>query len=176
MKYPLILSLLLCFSSKAQESNFPQKWIGEYTGNMVLANAHRTDHMIKVDFTMEELIEDSLCSYHMRFYGESTIVKDYLIRAVSKDNKVDYLLDENNGIIMELTYMNSGFYGMYEVMGMIYTSTLRKQGDDIFYELYAAPTENPYISGTEATEQEEAIEVKSTKPMLVQSVVLTRKS
>jgi len=165
----------LSFSSRAQESTFPEKWIGEYTGNMTLASPHRDDRTIEVDFIMEELIKDSLWSYNMRFYGESTSVKDYLIRAVSKDNKVDFLLDENNGIIMELTHMTGGFYGMYEVMGMIYTSSLRKQGDAIFYELYAAPTRNPHISGTEATEKEEGVEVKSTKPILVQSVLLMRK-
>ena len=176
MKFLFVVLIATTGVLYGQDTEFPNGWIGKYAGDMVIANANRPNDTVAVEFTMKELIKDSLWTDNMHYFSEKwgNIEKNYLIRAVSRENKVDFQLDEQNGIIMELTLMNECFYGMYEVMGMIYTSTLRKHGDQLFFELYAAPLENPTISETEADENGESITVESPKPILTQSVVLTR--
>lgn len=173
MKQLLFLALILSHLSYGQE--FPKDWIGSYTGEMILAFEQRPNDTLNVDFIMEEKEEDSLWSYTMIYhsakYGE--ITKDYLIRAKTKGDKKHFELDEQNGIIMELTLMNNTLYGMYQVMGDIYSSTMRHNGDNLYFDLYAVPTKNPRTSKLDSDDQE--IEAISYKPKLSQSVRLFKK-
>ncbi|GEM_PF-3552847 len=174
----LILLFCTVFSlTSLGQSSFPDNWIGDYDGQMILANMGRPNDTIAVDFTLEEVIKDSVWTHKMHYYSEKwgDIIKDYLIVAKRKENTVDYYLDEQNGIVMELTYMNDCFYGMYEVMGMIYTTSFRKHGDQLFFELYAASLDKKKLSATEPDENGEVIKVESPKTTLVQSVMLSRK-
>lgn len=159
-----------------QNSSFLSNWTGRYSGKMIITFANRPNDTVYVEFIMEELIKDSLWTDQMHYHSEKygKIKKDYLIRAVGKDNKTDFLLDEQNGIIMELTFMNDCFYGMYEVMGTIYTTTFRKQEDQLIFELFGASNESPTISETLPDENGDKVVVTSPKPTLVQSVILSR--
>ena len=172
----LVFGLLSGVSLSAQSSTFPASWLGEYSGNMILAFAERPNDTIPVIFEIKELEKDSIWTYKMTYnsakYG--VIVKDYRIVAATKGNQSNYFLDELNGILMELTLMNNCFYGVYEVMGDLYTSTFRLKDDDFFFELFMSHMENPKISYTEANEDTPAIEAKSMKPVLVQSASLKR--
>lgn len=178
MKHLLVsIGLLIGFVGYGQKSSFPTNWIGEYTGDMILAFADRPNDTIPVVFEISELETDSIWTYKMTYnsvkYGH--IVKDYRIVAASKGTQSNYLLDELNGILMELTLMNDCFYGVYEVMGDLYTTTFRLKDDAFFFELFMAHTENPKVTSTEADENSPAIEAKSMKPALVQSALLKRK-
>ena len=178
MRLILLFCILFSITVNAQNS-FPDKWVGEYAGNMIIANRNAPNDTIPVDFALKKLIKDSVWTYRMEYhsikFGE--IVKDYRIVAVERGNKVDFLLDELNGIVMEQTIMNDCMYGMYEVMGSIYTVTLRLHDSDLIMELYGSPTENPKITVSISDNDKEAgIEAKSYKPRLVQSVFLRRKN
>lgn len=173
MRHLLYFALFLSHISVAQE--FPTDWVGSYSGEMILSFEHRQNDTLDVDFIMEEKVEDSLWSYTMIYhsskYGE--ITKDYLIRAKSKGNKKSFELDEQNGIIMELTLMNNTLYGMYQVMGDIYSSTMRHNGDNLYFDLYAVPSKDPKTTKIQSEEQE--VEAISYKPKLSQSVRLYKK-
>ena len=168
--------MLFSITANAQ-SSFPDKWVGEYAGNMIIANRNAPNDTIPVDFKLQELIKDSVWTYRMEYHSArfGEIVKDYRIVAIERGNKVDFLLDELNGIVMEQTIMNDCMYGMYEVMGTIYTVTLRLHYSGLMMELYGSPTENPKITfSISDNEEESGIEAKSYKPGLVQSVFLKR--
>lgn len=173
MKQLLFLTLLLSHLSYGQE--FPKDWVGSYAGEMILAFEQRPNDTLDVDFIMKEKIVDSIWSYTMIYhspkYGE--ITKDYLIRAKTKGGQKHFELDEQNGIIMELTLMNNTLYGMYQVMGDIYSSTMRHNGDNLYFDLYAVPTKDPKTTQVDSEEQE--IEAISYKPKLSQSVQLFKK-
>lgn len=143
---------------------------------MILAQAVRPNDTIPVDFNFTELIEDSLWTYRMTYHSDKfgEITKDYLIRSAVKGDKKNFELDEQNGIIMELTLMNNTFFGMYNVMGDIYSISLRLQENGLFFELYAASVDGARLSEVPG-DNDDTIVAKSYKPKLVQSVVLTRK-
>jgi hypothetical protein len=168
MRFILPLFCLISLSSLAQD--FPQDWLGSYKGDMLIANMGRPTDTIPVEFDMQILEEDSIWTYTMTFYSEKygTIVKDYKIVAKSKANKQEYFLDENNGIVMEMTLMDGTFYGMYEVMDMLYISTIRSTEGSIYYDLFAAPMSSPTIT---ATEGEESIEATSYGTTLHQTAL-----
>ncbi len=146
------LVAIFCFlSANAFAQDFPNDWLGSYEGKMLIANAGQPTDTIDVSYEMVTLEKDSVWTYKMTFYSEKygTIVKDYKIVAKSKENKLNYLLDENNGIVMEMTFMDGTFYGMYEVMDMMYITTMRYTRENaIYYDLFAAPMMNPTITST----------------------------
>jgi len=180
MRKLLALFCLISFTGLSQD--FPKDWLGSYKGEMLIANLGRPTDTIPVEFNMVTLEEDSVWSYKMTFYSErfGTIVKDYKIAATSKNNHQNYLLDENNGIVMEITLMDGTFYGMYEVMDMIFITTMRYTEGNIYYDLFAAPKANPMVTSTEAEETEgeeegeESIEATSYRPTLHQTALFIR--
>lgn len=171
MRYLLALILSFPFTGNAQD--FPEDWLGSYEGEMLIANVGRPTDTIRVTFEMGTKIEDSVWSYTMIFYSDKygTIIKDYQIAAKSKDDHQNFLFDENNGIVMEITLMDGTFYGMYEVMDMMYISTLRYREDGLYYDLFAAPMKDPMVTSTEG---EESVEAKSFGPTLHQTALFKR--
>lgn len=170
------LAFLACCTENAHaQSSFPNQWIGEYEGDMIIASAGRPNDTVPLDFQLLEIIPDSVWSYVMIYHSTKwgEITKDYRYVRSKKGDDINFIFDEHNGIVMELTFMNDCFYGMYEVSEMIFINSFRKQGDALFFELFAGPSSNPKI--TSAQEGDEVYEAKSFKPTLVQSVVLTRK-
>ncbi len=166
--------LLFClFSISASAQEFPKDWLGSYKGDMLIANMGRPTDTIPVEYEMITLEEDSVWSYKMTFYSEKygTIVKDYKIVATSKEDKNNYLLDENNGIVMEISLMDGTFYGMYEVMDMMFITTMKYTDGHIYYDLFAAPTAEPMVTTTEG---EESVEAKSYRPSLHQTALFIR--
>lgn len=159
---------MISFLSLGQD--FPQDWIGTYKGDMLIGNVGRLTDTIPVEYEMTTLEEDSIWTYKMTFYSEKygTIVKDYKIVAKSKTNRQNYLLDENNGIVMEMTFMNGTFYGMYEVSNMTFVATMRYTEGNIYYDLFAAPMANPTVTETEG---EESIQATSYATSLHQTAL-----
>lgn len=180
MKKLLFLFCLISLSGQAQD--FPDDWLGSYKGEMLLAYLGRPTDTIPVEFIMETIETDSIWSYKMTFYSQrfGTITKDYQIVATSKDNHQNYLLDENNGIVMEITYMDGTFYGMYNVMDMMFINTMRHTEGNIYYDLFAAPMADPMVTYSEVEEVEEGqeeekpIEATSYGPTLHQTALFIR--
>jgi hypothetical protein len=72
-----------------------------------------------------------------------------------------------------MTYLDGCFYDCYEVDGMIFHSTMRLFGEDIFYEL----TGTSLRSGSErdlGNKEEGSYLVKSYKPAIIQKVLLKK--
>lgn len=183
MRKIFLLFCLISFSGIAQE--FPKDWLGSYKGEMLIANLGRPTDTIPVEFEIVTLEKDSIWSYKMTFYSEryGTITKDYKIAATAKDNHQNYLLDENNGIVMEITLMDGTFYGMYEVMDMMFINTMRYKEGTIYYDLFAAPMANPLVTSTKEEDSEdlgddeaktESIEATSYGPTLHQTALFIR--
>ena len=169
MKSVLVVFIILSKASFAQE--FPADWLGSYSGKMLIANLGGSTDTIDADYEISTIEIDSVWSYKMTFYSNQygTIIKDYRIVAKSKNNNENYFLDENNGIVMELTFMDGTFYGMYEVLDMIFVTSMRytKEGN-IYYDLFASPMSNPTIT---ATKGEESIKATSYTTTLHQTAL-----
>ena len=175
----LLLSLsLLPFLICAQ--SFPDAWTGRYTGLMTVENAGQPALKIAVSLTIETLEADSLWTHRMVYYASKQypeITKDYLLRAAVRGDTINYELDEQNGIVMELTYLGDCFYGMYTVLGTTYITTLRRLPDgQLLWDLFAAPESSRRESETEMgpPEDRQPVRVEGLKPSLHQTVFLRK--
>ena len=177
-----IVLILLVFSAgmlKAQQFE-PSDWIGEYSGIMTLNNVGSAPFTVHIDFTFKEIKKDSAWTYTMCYnsdrFGE--MIKDYKILKAPDQDPTHFLMDEQNGIIMDLTFMSNGFYEFFEIEGLdgsLFSTILKKQGDEIFFEIFGASNTAERISQLDASEESPAMEVKSYRPTFTQSVLLKKK-
>lgn len=172
----LLLFITISLSSLFLRAQlFPEDWIGSYSGNMILGYVNQPADTIPIELEIKTLVEDSVWSHKMIYHSErfGEITKDYLIRIVSKGNRKNYLLDEQNGIIMPRSLMDNCFYGTYEVDGMLYMNTLRYLDGKLIFDLYCSPKES--VSRNNIEEEGDLFVVDSYKVTLHQTAVLSRK-
>ena len=172
----LLTTVILIVTSVCSAQNFPANWTGKYTGELISGNIGRPNDTIPVDFVLEEVIKDSVWTYTMTYHSEryGELTKDYRIVSKTQGDTVNFFLDELNGIKMELSLMNNCFYGMYDVVGQRFVSTMRLSGTKgLVIELFAAKDQDPLI--TSAREEEMDFEAKSFKCTLHQTIYLTKK-
>ena len=131
---------------------------------------------VVVTLEIVELIKDSAWTYTMGYKSEKfgNILKDYQILKSSKENKTEYLMDEKNGILIEMTFFDDTFYEYFEVENMIYSTRLSKRQNNIEFEIAGAQNEATKTSLSAPQDEEEftQFEVKSYKPLFAQKVLL----
>lgn len=153
---------------------FPKDWIGTYSGTMVIGSIERPNDSIFVAFDLHEIDKDSSWSYLMTFksekYGE--IVKDYVIR--KKAHSTTFLLDEKDGILIDMSLFDHSFYSVFELGETMYISTLSRVSDGIYFDLFIVPRTNPLISAPESEEEGNKIEVVSYKTTMHQTALLKK--
>lgn len=144
---------------------------------MTLANSNGPSDQLHVEFEFQEIIPDSVWTYTMCYksekYGE--MVKDYRIIKPFGSEPSNFILDELNGIKMDLRYLNNSFYSFFEVNGLLLVSAMRLDGTSIYFEIFGGPsTPNTISRSTPDEDDPEGIEVKSFNTTFAQTVLLKR--
>lgn len=152
-----------------------EEWEGIYEGEMVIGFTERPNDSLHVRFEMLPLEKEASWTYKMIYnskrYGE--IIKDYIIYQDGEGDK-NFILDEKDGILIEMSLMNNCFYEMFEVMEQLFATTLCKDGDNLRFDLAVSLKKKKRVSTTEPEGDEDPIEVISYKPTQHQTVVLHR--
>ena len=170
MKLLFTFSLLFtCFTFSF--SQFPENWVGKYSGKMLLSSVSAPSDSIDVSLEINTVHTDSVWTYNMSYVSQriGKIEKNYFI--VRRNGQ--YLMNEGNGILIEMSYMNNSFYEFYTVEGMIFSTIMRKSGQDIYFEIFGA-NEKPTLLSESTPEGDDntVYKVNSLKPTFVQSVLL----
>ena len=170
-----LLLFCLCCSFQIFSQQFPSSYLGTYSGTMLINSTTGISDTVAVEFEFLEQEPDSSWTYKMVFtsskYG--VITKDYLLKSKSKKDTLNYLFDEQNGILMEMSFLNNCLYGMYEVEGNYFISTLRIiDSSTLLYDLMISPTTDPLESTYSGEEQ---FKVKSYQPTMQQTVLFKKK-
>ena len=87
--------------------------------------------------------------------------------------KIDFILDELNGISMEMSYLHDCFYSLFELGGSIYSTTFRRMEDgSLLWDLFVTPQQNPKVDVVESGEgdKKQTFKVSSFKPNVHQTV------
>ena len=138
---------------------------------MILSSVSSPSDSIDVSLEIKTVHTDSVWTYKMHYVSQriGKIEKNYFI--VRKNGQ--YLMDEGNGILIEMSYMNNAFYEFYTVEGMIFSTIMRKSGQDIYFEIFGANEKPTLLSeSTSEGENNTQYKVNSLKPTFVQSVLL----
>ena len=172
MKNVFLLLLLISFGVFAQKDSlqFPEKYFGIYKGDLKITNQGGTQ-TIAMEFHLKEGDSTGVYAYTLVYgEGEQRQERPYKLLTINKD-KGDYIVDENNGILLDSKWVDDTLYCSFEVNGNLLTTTERFYEDSMDFEITFSSKKNQKVTGTTG---EEAIEVISYPITVVQKAHLLK--
>ncbi len=174
MKFLFSIIFCLFFSASAisqdKSIDFPDDFFGIYKGNLHISS-EKGNQNIPMEFHL--LATDSVGTYaYTLVYGEGETkqVCRYTLIEKSKE-KGTYVVDENNGILMDTKVIDNKMYTLFEVQGNLLTTFITFESGYLDFEIIFSPTSK---QTTTYTENEEKIEVISHPITTVQRAVLQK--
>lgn len=126
MKFLVYIVSFLTFGlSFSQEKNFPEDFLGIYKGKLEIVSANGKK---EIDMEFHFTKTDTIGTYkYVLVYNNEP--RNYFL--IEKDKtKGQYIIDENNGIILQASVFDNGIFSMFEVNGSLITTTEK------FYDNY----------------------------------------
>lgn len=168
----VIFSVFFVCSAVSQEKSaqFPDDFFGKYAGTLAISSENSNQN-IPMEFHL--MPTDSVGTYtYTLIYGEGTTkqVRDYTLR-VENEEKGTYVVDENNGIILDDKVIGNRMYALFEVNGTILTTFITFESEHMVFEIVASPKERKRLS---YTTDERKTEVISYPITTVQRAVLKK--
>ncbi|KQC33828.1 hypothetical protein AAU57_11175 [Nonlabens sp. YIK11] len=103
---------------------FPEDFLGVYKGTLKITSSNG-EQQIPMEFHLSATDSTDNFKYSI-YYGEERSPRNYNLKRTHNPNL--FLVDENNGIILESAYANQTLYSTYEVADNLLNST------EIFYD------------------------------------------
>lgn len=123
-----IASIISCTSNqktknlenpKKQTTRFPEDFIGVYKGQLKIIT-NNGEQEIPMELHLEDAADSTRYGYKI-FYGKERSERAYNLVRTHNENL--FLIDENNGIILESGFSNNTLFSTYEVMGNLLNNT-----------------------------------------------------
>lgn len=170
MKNILILCFFTAFLgfSQSKKTTFPEDFFGKYKGKLTITNANSSQ---EIDMEFHLLPTDTLGKYHyVIIYKSEKINQERKYTLLEKDKtKGQYVVDENNGILLNTTFANNALYSIFEVQGGLLTTTEHFYDNYMDFEIMYSLKEKVEKSGNT---DEETPEVLSYPVISVQKAKL----
>lgn len=172
MKNIIILCFLTSFLgfSQSKKTTFPEAFFGKYKGKLIITNANGSQ---EIDMEFHLLPTDTIGKYHyVIIYKSDKINQERKYTLLEKDKtKGQYVVDENNGILLNTTFANNALYSIFEVQGGLLTTTEHFYENYMDFEIMYSLKEKVEKSGNT---DEETPEVLSYPVISVQKAKLYR--
>jgi len=178
----LAVALLIgCTGSKDNDLNkqtfhFPADWLGQYEGTLELWNAKKGQHMQLPMYVEISKMEEP---HHYRWYSKSTykgreIVKDYTLYRTDSMPTNHYIIDENNGILLDRILLDDAFYDYFEVNGLGLYGISRRVKAGILFEIasfrLSSVSHSTYKSSDTKIDSVASYKVVNTQKVLLKKV------
>ena len=168
----LFFSTLLsffCLSVFAQsEASFPEACLGKYKGTLYIEHmkAGLVDSaQVQLDFVESSTVGiwDYINTISSERYGE--VVKDYKLYKKDSVSNI-YVLDENNGILINHSVFQNSMFSLYEAAGSYFTYRMEcLDSGELYYEIGTSSLKSEQISEYDQGEEgSEPFVVKSYLP------------
>ncbi len=154
----VLVTLAACSSSKQtpleKTYQFPQDWVGTYSGSLEIWNAER--NLIQ-SCPMKLRIASTDTTGRYTWYSEmvyngNTIIKNYNLVTHDSLPTNHFLMDENNGIYLDRVLIDDGFYDYFEVNGLGLYGITRRVKEGITFEIASFLLRSVQYSAYEGTE------------------------
>lgn len=171
MRTGLLLFFLFVFLQVSGQASFPESWAGNWKGELIWT---KTGTSAVQRVPMQLLIQpaDSADSYTWQLiYGEAnTDNRPYILRPVNKQEG-HWVVDENNGIILDQYWTGGRLSGMFTVMQSTIFNSYRIERDTLFVDMTTLATKAVSRTG-KGTEESPFVDSYQVRAM--QTAILTR--
>jgi len=161
-----ITSFIQVFAQNAHEFG-EDKWLGIWKGSLQIIYPSSVQ---SVPMSLEISKTETQGRYSWKtVYGEApkTLEKNYFIYA-KDEAKGQWILDEDNEILIDLYLADNVMYSLFEVKGSILNSIYTNNGNGIVFEVLSCKSDTPNVTGKGESE------VKSYPVFVIQKAILTR--
>lgn len=149
--------LIICFSTlvNSQENKqFPNDFFGVYKGKLEISNANGSQ---SIDMEFHLLPSDTIGKYHYTIIYKSDKINQERKYTLIEKNKTkgQYIVDENNGILLNAFLANNTLYSIFEVQGNLLTTTEHFFNEYMDFEIMFGKKENAEISNENSEDKSE---------------------
>lgn len=128
MKIRFTAVILLCsVHFYAQKTTFPDDFCGLYKGDLVITN-NQGQQTVPMEFYLKKTDTSQVFSYKMIYKAASNPVEKNYKLIVKDKLKGEFVIDENNGILLEANFFDNTLHSVFEVQNSLIIST------ETFYE------------------------------------------
>lgn len=150
----LLLTLLVCLPVFiVAQATFPTDYLGKWGGELEIYSAEGLKQQVPMQLHILP-VNDTTFTYTI-IYGEDLEAgkRDYLLRP-GKQGAHHWVIDEQDGILLDNFYLGGKLHGPFSVMGSMLYSTLELRGEELFYTIASGPAEVFRTSGTTTAESD----------------------
>ena len=165
----LLFSLCTCFILNAQDKVFPDDYLGVYKGDLVITSS-KGKQSLPMEFHLE--VTDSTDLYTYKFIvlvNNKSSEKNYTLKVKDK-SKGEFLIDENNGIVLSANYIGDTLYSVFDVESSLITTTETFYDDKMVFKIV-------YSDMTDKTSNDngaDAVKVTNYPVTVIQKAILTK--
>lgn len=125
-----------------QEKNFPDDFLGKYKGTLeIMSSKGKKEIDMEFHFTKTDTV--GTYKYVLVYNNEP---RNYFLIEKDKE-KGQYIIDENNGIILQTSVFNNSIFSMFEVNGSLITTTEKFYNDYMDFEITFTNTNKVETTG-----------------------------
>lgn len=145
----IFIKFFICFLFVSQlcfaQDHFPDNFLGIYKGTLNI-ESQRGKQNFPMEFHL--LKTDTLDRYrYVLVYGEGEKKQVRNYHMIVKDNeKGEYVIDENNGIILTDKRFGNTLYSLFEVNENLLTTFVTFEEDQVIWEITFAPKKEQEVS------------------------------
>ena len=151
-------------------SSFPGAYFGVYSGELII---HSEKGIKNYPMEFHLLSTDSIGIYkYMIVYGKDKNRQErkYTLKEIDKA-KGNYILDENNGILLDCKVIENKMFFLFEVMDSFLTTFVTFNNDHLIFEIVVTNTKTKKTSGGT---DEDTPEVFSYPISVIQKAILNK--
>lgn len=167
----LFLTVLFSFAGNTQQTDFPENFIGHWKGELKWYKAGKeTPENVPMQLIIKTTATAGEFTWQLRYGADSSDMRPYILKTVDRQ-KGHWVVDEQNGIILDQYWIGGRLTGMFTVMKSTILNTYRLQNDTLIVEMTGLSAEPLSRTGKG---NEESPYVDSYQLKNIQTAILTR--
>ncbi len=132
----LLLTFGLSVTAKCQSTSFPQSWVGNWKGELQWYKTGKAEPL-KVNMDIRIHPTDSINTWSWQIIYGSIADDNRPYKLVMKGTSgIHWVIDENNGIVLDQFWVANKFCGAFTVMGNIILNSYSMENDKLMVEFY----------------------------------------
>jgi hypothetical protein len=167
----LLVTCFISFSATCQSTLFPQSWIGNWKGELQWYKTGKTEPQ-KVNMELRIQTTDIPGTFTWQIIYGSATEDNRPYTLIAKDStKTHWVIDENNGIVLDQYWIGNKFCGAFTVMDKTIVNNYWMENDKLMVEFYGIGAK-PITTTGKGTEESPAVD--SYKIGSYQKAILTK--
>ncbi len=168
----LFINILVTFSLQAQSNAFPKSWEGNWKGDLHWYKAGNTvPKIVNMELRVQPADSADTWTWQIIYGSEAEDNRPY--KLVKKDTAgVHYVIDENNGIVLDQYWIADKFSGAFTVLNSTVINNYWMEDGNLMVEFYtlAAKPVNTTGYGTEDSPKVDSYKINGYQKAVLKRV------